>query len=103
MDYEADRFRTGRTDKSYSVVGNKTIQFTSHTPTDKSKQRSAETPTNDGQIEEVRVLIPSSLGLLDSTSIFSHTNHNQSKKAHRNGIKKPKSAGRTRSSKGVRW
>ncbi|KAH8982376.1 ribosomal L29e protein family-domain-containing protein [Lactarius akahatsu] len=30
-----------------------------------------------------------------------HTNHNQNKKAHRNGIKKPKSAGRTRSSKGV--
>jgi len=30
-----------------------------------------------------------------------HTNHNQSKKAHRNGIKKPKSAGRTRSLKGV--
>ncbi|KAI0291731.1 ribosomal L29e protein family-domain-containing protein, partial [Russula brevipes] len=31
----------------------------------------------------------------------SHTNHNQTKKAHRNGIKKPKSAGRTRSLKGV--
>ncbi|KAH9048972.1 ribosomal L29e protein family-domain-containing protein [Lactarius hengduanensis] len=30
-----------------------------------------------------------------------HTNHNQTRKAHRNGIKKPKSAGRTRSSKGV--
>ncbi|KAL6306766.1 ribosomal L29e protein family-domain-containing protein [Sparassis latifolia] len=29
-----------------------------------------------------------------------HTNHNQSKKAHRNGIKKPKSY-RTRSMKGV--
>jgi hypothetical protein len=35
--------------------------------------------------------------------VFSHTNHNQNKKAHRNGIKKPKSAGRTRSLKGVRW
>ena len=34
---------------------------------------------------------------------FSHTNHNQNKKAHRNGIKKPKSAGRTRSLKGVRF
>ena len=33
----------------------------------------------------------------------SHTNHNQNKKAHRNGIKKPKSAGRTRSLKGVRF
>ncbi|KAI0637732.1 ribosomal L29e protein family-domain-containing protein [Trametes polyzona] len=30
-----------------------------------------------------------------------HTNHNQNKKAHRNGIKKPKSH-RTRSMKGVR-
>ncbi|PBL02199.1 hypothetical protein ARMGADRAFT_243055 [Armillaria gallica] len=29
-----------------------------------------------------------------------HTNHNQNKKAHRNGIKKPQ-AGRTRSLKGV--
>ncbi|TFK55861.1 hypothetical protein OE88DRAFT_1652369 [Heliocybe sulcata] len=29
-----------------------------------------------------------------------HTNHNQNKKAHRNGIKKPKST-RTRSLKGV--
>ncbi|KZT20749.1 hypothetical protein NEOLEDRAFT_1140277 [Neolentinus lepideus HHB14362 ss-1] len=29
-----------------------------------------------------------------------HTNHNQSKKAHRNGIKKPKT-NRTRSLKGV--
>ncbi|KAI0320628.1 ribosomal L29e protein family-domain-containing protein [Amylostereum chailletii] len=29
-----------------------------------------------------------------------HTNHNQSRKAHRNGIKKPK-VGRTRSLKGV--
>ncbi|KAI0068896.1 hypothetical protein BV25DRAFT_1817821 [Artomyces pyxidatus] len=29
-----------------------------------------------------------------------HTNHNQSKKAHRNGIKKPTS-GRTRSLRGV--
>ena len=36
------------------------------------------------------------------TTILSHTNHNQNKKAHRNGIKKPKSAGRTRSLKGVR-
>ncbi|KAI0034067.1 hypothetical protein K488DRAFT_46330, partial [Vararia minispora EC-137] len=31
----------------------------------------------------------------------SHTNHNQNKKAHRNGIKKPKT-GRTRSLKGFR-
>ncbi|KIK65460.1 hypothetical protein GYMLUDRAFT_219532, partial [Collybiopsis luxurians FD-317 M1] len=30
----------------------------------------------------------------------SHTNHNQNKKAHKNGIKKPKSS-RTRSLKGV--
>ncbi|TBU61333.1 ribosomal L29e protein family-domain-containing protein [Dichomitus squalens] len=30
-----------------------------------------------------------------------HTNHNQSRKAHRNGIKKPKSH-RTRSTKGYR-
>jgi hypothetical protein len=31
---------------------------------------------------------------------FSHTNHNQNKKAHRNGIKRPKS-NRTRSLRGV--
>ncbi|PVF94039.1 hypothetical protein CPB86DRAFT_789493 [Serendipita vermifera] len=30
-----------------------------------------------------------------------HTNHNQNKKAHRNGIKKPKSHGRHLSLKGV--
>jgi len=30
-----------------------------------------------------------------------HTNHNQNKKAHRNGIKKPKTSGRQFSLKGV--
>jgi len=30
-----------------------------------------------------------------------HTNHNQTRKAHRNGIKKPKSKGKSLSLKGV--
>ncbi len=38
--------------------------------------------------------------ILRQSFYFSHTNHNQTKKAHRNGIKKPKRT-RTRSLKGV--
>jgi hypothetical protein len=34
--------------------------------------------------------------------VISHTNHNQNKKAHRNGIKKPQSKGKTPSLRGVR-
>jgi hypothetical protein len=101
----ADRFQSGRTDKSYVVVIVRIKLYSSPaTPSDRQSSSAADTPTNDGQIKEVRVAKASSLDPLDSVLVFfSHTNHNQNKKAHRNGIKKPKSAGRTRSLKGVRW
>jgi len=51
-----------------------------------------------GQIKEVRRL--SIRAEYRSNSLFSHTNHNQIKKAHRNGIQKPQRT-RTRSLKGV--